>query len=137
MTAVGLDRAHVLGHSFGGALALEFARRHPALVASLILAGGYAGWAGSLPAAEVERRLAFALDTADRLPGGFAPESMFGLFSDKFSPEATAVLRRVMSESRPLATLAMALSLAEGDLRYALTSFDVASMLIHGDYDKR
>ena len=76
MTAVGLDRAHVLGHSFGGALALEFARRHPALVASLILAGGYAGWAGSLPAAEVERRrLAYQaqFDAVEDVAGHGAP----------------------------------------------------------------
>ena len=135
IAAVGLGRAHVLGHSFGGALALELARRHPELVASLILAGGYAGWAGSLPAAEVERRLAFALDTADRLPGGFAPESMFGLFSDKFSPEAAALLRTVMSESRPIATRAMAYALAGADLRDALPSIDVATLLVHGDAD--
>jgi pimeloyl-ACP methyl ester carboxylesterase len=137
IAAIGLGRAHVLGHSFGGALALELARRHPELVASLILAGGYAGWAGSLPAAEVERRLAFALDTADRLPGGFAPESMFGLFSDKFSPEAAALLRTVMSESRPIATRAMAYALAGADLRDALPSIDVATLLVHGDADER
>jgi pimeloyl-ACP methyl ester carboxylesterase len=137
IAAVGLGRAHVLGHSFGGALALELARRHPELVASLILAGGYAGWAGSLPAAEVERRLAFALDTADRLPGGFAPESMFGLFSDKFSPEAAALLRTVMSESRPIGTRAMAYALAGADLRDALPSIDVATLLVHGDADTR
>jgi pimeloyl-ACP methyl ester carboxylesterase len=42
-----------------------------------------------------------------------------------------------MSESRPLATRAMALSLAEADLRYALPSIDVATLLIHGDADTR
>jgi pimeloyl-ACP methyl ester carboxylesterase len=137
IAAVGLDRAHVLGHSFGGALVLELALRHPETVATLILAGGYAGWAGSLPAAEVERRLAFALDTADRLPEGFEPESMRGLFSDKLSPEAAAVLRMVMSESRPVATRTMAYALAEADLHDALPSIDVATLLVHGDADER
>jgi pimeloyl-ACP methyl ester carboxylesterase len=113
LAALGLGRAHMLGHSFGGALALELARRHPAAVASLILVGGYAGWAGSLPAADVERRLAFA------------------------SPEASEVLRRAMSESRPVAARAMARALAEADLRDALPSIDVPTLLVHGDADER
>jgi hypothetical protein len=34
---VGADRAHVVGHSLGGAIALELAARNPARVASLVL----------------------------------------------------------------------------------------------------
>jgi pimeloyl-ACP methyl ester carboxylesterase len=34
---VGVDRAHVVGHSLGGAIALELAARHPTRVASLVL----------------------------------------------------------------------------------------------------
>ena len=135
--ALGLERAHVLGHSFGGALALELARRHPAHVRTLILVGGYAGWAGSLPASEVRRRLAFALETADRLPHEFDPESMPGLFSDKLAPEAAAKLSRIMSESRPIATRAMAYALAEADLRKALPAISVPTLLVHGDADER
>ncbi len=57
IAALGLERPHVVGLSFGGGLALELYRRHPAVPRSLVLAGAYAGWAGSLPAAEVEHRL--------------------------------------------------------------------------------
>ena len=46
---LGLDRPHVAGLWFGGALAIEFSRRHPAIPRSLILASVYAGLAGSLP----------------------------------------------------------------------------------------
>lgn len=35
---LGLDRVHLLGHSFGGAIALLFAHRHPERVRSLIVA---------------------------------------------------------------------------------------------------
>ena len=45
---LGLERAHVTGLSFGGALALQLAYRYPAIPATLILAGAYAGWTGSL-----------------------------------------------------------------------------------------
>jgi pimeloyl-ACP methyl ester carboxylesterase len=34
---LGVDRAHVVGHSLGGAIALELAARHPTRVASLVL----------------------------------------------------------------------------------------------------
>jgi pimeloyl-ACP methyl ester carboxylesterase len=137
LAALGVERAHVLGHSFGGALALELYRRHPAVVASLILAGAYAGWAGSLPAAEVERRLAFALDVADRLPGRFEPASMPGLFSEQMPPETAAALATIMSEIRPVATRVMAHALAEADLRDALPSIGVPTLLLYGDADER
>jgi pimeloyl-ACP methyl ester carboxylesterase len=50
--ALGLERPHTAGMSFGGALVLALYRRHPALVRTLIVASGYAGWVGSLPAEE-------------------------------------------------------------------------------------
>jgi pimeloyl-ACP methyl ester carboxylesterase len=137
VAALGLQPAHVLGHSFGGALALELVRRHPGAVETLILVGGYAGWAGSLPASEVERRLAFALEAADRLPGRFEPTSMAGLFSEKMSLETAAALASIMSESRPVAARAMALALAEADLREALPSINVPTLIIHGGADER
>jgi pimeloyl-ACP methyl ester carboxylesterase len=137
ISALELGRAHVLGHSFGGALALELARRHPAVVATLILVGGYAGWAGSLSAAEVERRLALAIGVADRLPNGFEPASMPGLFSEKMSPETVAAQTAIMSDARPVATRAMAYGLAEADLREALAVIDVPTLLIYGDADER
>jgi pimeloyl-ACP methyl ester carboxylesterase len=50
ITEVGLERPYVAGLSFGGALAIELARRHPTIPRTLILVSAYAGWAGSLPA---------------------------------------------------------------------------------------
>lgn len=137
VAALGLGAAHILGHSFGGALALELARRHPELVATLVLVGGYAGWRGSLPADEVDRRLAFALEAADRLPSRFEPVSMRGLFSERMSPDTAASLASIMSESRPVATRAMARALAEADLREALPSITVPTLVIHGEADER
>ena len=54
--ALGLDRVHVLGHSWGGYLALAHADEHPGVVASLVLSSplvSVAGWvedAGALVA---------------------------------------------------------------------------------------
>jgi len=81
--ALELDPAHVLGHSWGSTLALQFCLDHPSSVRSLILVGGYAGWAGSLPAEEVRRRLDFADRAAEGIDAGtWDPRSMAGLFSD-------------------------------------------------------
>jgi pimeloyl-ACP methyl ester carboxylesterase len=52
-----LGPSHVAGHSWGSTLVLELYRRRPELVATLVLAGGYAGWKGSLPEEEVSARV--------------------------------------------------------------------------------
>lgn len=113
IATLGGGEAHVVGHSFGGALALELARRHPDVVASMTLVGAYAGWAGSLTSDEVQRRLSFALDVADRLPGGFDPTSMPGLFTPAMDRAVADELAGIMSQIRPAATRAMAHALAE------------------------
>ena len=58
IAALELGPAHVAGLSWGGSVALELYRRRPELVATLVLADTYAGWKGSLPAAEVRARVA-------------------------------------------------------------------------------
>ena len=70
--ALGLDRPHLLGLSFGGGLAIEVCHRHPDLVRSLVLASAYAGWAGSLPAEEVAYRKARALAEIELPPAEWA-----------------------------------------------------------------
>ena len=60
-----------------------------------------------------------------------------GLFSEKMSSDTVAVLASIMSESRPVATRAMALALAEADLRESLASISVPTLLIHGGADER
>lgn len=136
VAAIGLDRPNVLGHSFGGALALSLTERHPTVPASLVLAAGYAGWAGSLSAEAVRTRLSFALSVADSLPG-FDPTSMPGLFSERISPDRTAELAEIMTEIRSAATRAMALGLAEADLRSALPDVAVPTLVLAGDADER
>lgn len=137
IAAVGLDRPHVLGHSWGSSLALELYRRHPQLVRSLVLVGGYAGWAGSLPADEVSRRLAFALATAALPAGEFDPSTMPGLFSDAMPDEQAAELTRIMRSIRPAGTRAMAYALAEADQRDMLATIAVPTSLIYGEADER
>jgi pimeloyl-ACP methyl ester carboxylesterase len=51
-----IDRAHLMGHSMGGQLAIDFALAHPARVASLVLAG--AAPSGTVPTAEEVKAIA-------------------------------------------------------------------------------
>ncbi|HVE64447.1 MAG TPA: alpha/beta fold hydrolase [Mycobacteriales bacterium] len=129
--------AHVVGHSWGGGLALQVAADHPHAVRSLVLIGGYAGWKGSLSAAEVERRLAKALEAADLVPERFDPRTVPGLFSDRIAPDRARELADVMAETRPPGTRAMAVAFAEADLRDRLGDIAVPTLLLYGADDVR
>jgi pimeloyl-ACP methyl ester carboxylesterase len=135
---LGLEPSDVVGHSWGSTVALELCLRHPAAVRRLVLVGGYAGWAGSLPAGEVARRLEFALRTAEVIESGsWDPASMPGLFSDVMPPDRAAELVAIMSEIRAPATRAMAEALADSDLRGVLNDVAAPTLVIHGDADER
>ena len=137
VSALGLEQPHVLGHSWGSALALELYRLRPTIVRSLVLVGAYAGWAGSLRPDQVAQRLEFALRIADLPPSTFEPASMPGLFSDAMPENRRSELATIMSEIRPAGTCTMAHALAEADLRDLLPRIEVPTLLIYGDADKR
>ncbi len=135
---LGLERCDVVGHSWGSTVALELCLRDPALVRSLVLVGGYAGWAGSLSPEEVARRLEFARHTAEAVESGsWDPRSMPGLFSDAMPQDRAAQLAAIMSEIRASATRAMAEALAASDLRGVLSHIVAPTLLVHGDADER
>src|SRR5688572_26896245 len=71
LDSVQVQKAPILGLSWGGILAQEFYHRHPHRALSLILAGAYAGWKGSLPQPLVEERLATCLRDASLQPTEF------------------------------------------------------------------
>ena len=135
--ALGLHQPHVLGHSFGSGLALELYRRYPELPRSLVLAGAYAGWAGSLPREDVDKRLRMALEVAELLPDRFLPQSIPGLFSDLIPPERSEELAAIMSEARPVGTRVMAHAFADADLRDLLPRIKVPTLLVCGEADER
>ena len=135
--ALGLERPHVGGLSFGGALAIELHRRHPGLAKSLVLASAYAGWAGSLPAAVAEQRLRQALELADLPPDRFARAAAPTMFSESAPAELVDRFAAGMREFHPAGLRAMARSSAEADLRDALPGIDIPTLLLYGDGDVR
>jgi pimeloyl-ACP methyl ester carboxylesterase len=138
VAALGLDRPAVLGHSFGGGLALGFYSRHPSIPRALVLAGAYAGWAGSLPPDEVVRRVRVGQQAADEMERGeFRPRSIPGLFSAAMSAERADELAEILAEARPHGTRVMLRAFAEADLRDVLPRVAVPTLLIYGDADER
>ncbi|NNU25936.1 alpha/beta fold hydrolase [Isoptericola sediminis] len=137
VSALGLDRPHVLGLSFGGGVALALATRHPKVPRSLVLCGAYAGWAGSLSPDEVDRRLRRATDDVTRDPDVWLPEYVPGLLA----PAAPTALRTrtldLMAGVHPRASLTMLEAMAGADLRDALGSIRVPTLVLHGELDVR
>jgi pimeloyl-ACP methyl ester carboxylesterase len=132
-----LGRAHMLGLSFGGGLALELYRRHPTVPRTLVLASAYAGWAGSLPPEEVEQRRQRALREADLPPEKWVRGYLPGLFTEAAPPELIDEAVAIMSETRPAGMKAMVCAFAEADLRDVLPHIEVPTLLLYGDADQR
>ncbi|MGW4928516.1 alpha/beta fold hydrolase [Agromyces sp. NPDC004153] len=134
---LGLDRPVICGLSLGSVLALLAVRDHPRLARGLILAGPYAGWAGSLPATEVERRIHDFEATADLPVAEWAEEFLQGAFRADASPERLASARAALLEWRPQTTAAMLEALGRLDLRSCLHLIDVPTLVVHGGADRR
>jgi pimeloyl-ACP methyl ester carboxylesterase len=133
---LGLDRPHVAGLSFGGALALELCRRHPGLVRRLVLVSAYAGWRGSLPEDIAEQRLRQALTLADLSADEFEATLLPTMFSTG-TPQATIdAFGASMRAFHPVGFRAMAYACAE-DLRDTLPQVAVPTLLVYGDNDTR
>jgi pimeloyl-ACP methyl ester carboxylesterase len=136
ITAVGLGPAHVAGISWGGAVAQELYRHRPELVASLILADTYAGWKGSLPAEEVQLRVAGAKRMLAAAPEAFDP-TLPGLFAAEPPPGAVELLDEIAADVRPRTLRTQLLAMAAADLRDLLPRIDVPTLLIWGELDAR
>ena len=138
VAALKLDRPVVVGLSFGGALALEFFRRHRGEVRGLFLAGAYAGWAGSLPPEAVASRLRISLEASRLPPAEFVSTLLPSMFSAHAPADRVAEFGAAIATGfRPAGFRAMALASAEADLRDVLPTIDVPTAILHGDQDAR
>jgi len=131
-----LGPAHVAGLSWGGTVVLELYRRHPGLVATLIMIDTYAGWKGSLPADEVQARVVGARRMLAAPPGEFDP-TLPGLFAGDPPADFVRLLAAIAADVRP-ATLGQELAImSETDLSDLLPHVAVPTLLLWGDSDAR
>ena len=136
IAGLGLERPFIVGLSFGGALAIEFCRRHSAVPKALVLASAYAGWGGSLPADVAAQRLGQALTLAGATPDEFRAALLPTMFTDGTSPQVVEAFGSSLLAYRSAGFRAMARASAE-DLRDALPHVRAPTLLVYGDRDVR
>jgi pimeloyl-ACP methyl ester carboxylesterase len=131
-----LGPSHVAGFSWGSTIVLELYRRHPELVATLIFAGGYAGWKGSLSPEEVSARVG----GVDRMLSAGAEGLgliLPGSFADGPPDEFVPLLEAIASDIRPYSIRAQVSVMAAADQRDLLPRITVPTLLIWGELDAR
>jgi pimeloyl-ACP methyl ester carboxylesterase len=137
LDAIGMERAYLLGLSWGGLLAQELYRLDPSRVLGLILADTYAGWKGSLGEVLSAQRLARcereSLLPPDEFVGRWVPVEFFTAASPELEDEMAAVV----ADFHPLGFRLMARALADADTTDLLPTVDVATLLLWGDGDRR
>lgn len=136
LDGLGVQRAHVVGLSWGGIVAQEFYRHYPSRTGSLVLAGTYAGWRGSLPGSTAEERLATCLRYSELPAGELVSAFLPGMFGASATQEVQEELARIMSEFHPRGFRLMSKSSAS-DTRALLHSIRIPTLLVWGDADAR
>lgn len=137
LDSTGVQKAHILGLSWGGILAQKFYQRHSTRVLSLILADTYAGWTGSLSDSIAKTRLENCIHDSQLPPDEFVPKYLPGMFSDSPNQETKEALSKIMFDTHPKGFRLMATASAFADTRTFLPSIRVPTLLIWGESDKR
>ena len=136
LDALGVERAHVCGLSFGGQQALHFALEHPERVASLILADTSAAFGddGTDPDAWLEARLAPL--NAGLTPADIAEPVLSSVAAPGFGGDllqaAVASFRRISSAGLRAACEC----LPTHDVRDRLSEITVPTLVIVGELDE-
>jgi pimeloyl-ACP methyl ester carboxylesterase len=136
LDALGVARAHLLGQSWGGVLAQEFARDHAGRIRSLILSdttlGGDAARADSAERLATRLRAAETLTAAEfarvRTPQLLAPDPPPAVARD-----VEASLARML---RPAGFRTAALALAHTDTRAVLPHLTMPTLVLRGEHDR-
>jgi pimeloyl-ACP methyl ester carboxylesterase/DNA-binding CsgD family transcriptional regulator len=138
--AAGLERFALFGHSQGGAIALEYAARHPERVSHLVLLGTYArGRLKRLPQRREESEAQLKLVEVGW--GGDDP-SYRQFFASQFMPGATLEQLRLMSElqrvsSSPEEAVRLLRSFYEIDVSESLPRISCPTLVLHARGDLR
>jgi pimeloyl-ACP methyl ester carboxylesterase len=135
--ALGIERPHLIGAAWGTVLAFEFYRAYPEVPRSLVLASAYAGWRGSLPLEEVNRRVERIRRDSALPPDAVVADWIPTLVTPAVSRDVVDDLSEIMREMRPKGVLAMTETFASVDSRDVLPQIAVPTKLIYGEADRR
>ncbi|MGY0387093.1 alpha/beta fold hydrolase [Nocardioides sp. WG-D5] len=131
--ALDVSPCTVAGISWGVTVILELYRRHPGVVRNLVLADGYAGWRGSLGAAEADARLAGLRDQPE---GSFDP-TLPNLFAGAPPAEFVPLMEAMSADVRRHSMLTALTAMAHADLTDVLATIRVPTQLVWGALDAR
>jgi pimeloyl-ACP methyl ester carboxylesterase len=137
LNVVGIERAQVLGLSWGGILAQEFYRLFPDRVLAIILCDTYPGWRGSLSASACEKRLERCFLESSLPPEEFVPRWVPEFFTEAAPHDLKEEMSAVVSDFHPLGFRLMAKSSADTDTTDLLPNIRVPTLLVWGDDDRR
>jgi len=136
MDHLGIDKAHVVGHSIGGMIALEFAATYPDRVLSVVLA--QTSPAFGRPDGDFQKQ--FIADRLGPLDAGqtmaeIADEVIATFFGPNAAPADIEVARKAMA-AVPEATYRAAMHcLVAFDRRDALSNLSVPTLVLAGEKD--
>ncbi len=136
LASLDLSSPHLVGLSFGGATIIEFCRTHQDSIATITLAGAYAGWAGSLAPAQVDHRLNQALELSQLEPAKLVDALLPTMFADGAPPDVIVGYERSLVSFHPIGLRAMAYACTE-DLTDVLQTIRLPTLLIYGENDTR
>ena len=142
LDALGIERAHVVGLSLGGATAQELALRHPERVRSLALLGTFAAQAPrSRALIEAWRALYPLAAQSPELRHAWEQQAYAWLFTDKFwRSEANVRAALRFAATQPFQTvqgfLGQASAALSHDARERLPSLRLPVSVIHGRLDQ-
>jgi pimeloyl-ACP methyl ester carboxylesterase len=137
IAATGLDRPHIIGAAWGTVLAFEFYRAYPEVPRSLALISAYAGWSGSLPVEEVNRRVARLREETHQPRDAFISTWIPTLVAPAAPKPVVDELAAIMRDMRPHGVTTMTGAFANVDSRDILPQIDVPVLLIYGEGDRR
>ena len=132
----------LIGMSQGGAVAIEFARRHPERVSRLVLVGAYARGALRRPAGKGQRREAEALLELVRLGWGRDNPALRQVFTSQFIPGGTPEQHRWWTDlerrtASPEVAAAILWAFYQIDVTAEARGLDLPVLVMHARGDAR
>jgi (E)-2-((N-methylformamido)methylene)succinate hydrolase len=131
---LGIDRAHVAGHSLGGMIAITFARKYPQRVDRLAALSAVAG------RTEEERRKVMERIAliASGIPGDHFKNSLSRWFTDEFRAAHPELMEQYAARNRendPACYAAAYTVLATGEVAPDLSRVKASTLVVTGEHD--
>ncbi len=135
LDALGIEKAHLLGQSWGGVLAQQFYGQYGDRVRSLILSDTTLG--GDAARSDTDTRLQARLRAADTMtPAAFAHARAPQLLAPNAPPALLHEVEAVLAQIHPEGFRTAAIALAHADTRAILPRIMVPTLVLCGELDQ-